>query len=425
MERTATSRMNSETGTILRHVGSDLQIPAATKRPYASSRVASIDSARGAAMLFVCLAHFTNAYFFLNGRGDIGIDLVLIGMLASPTFVTVSGLVAGFLAITRPTSFGRLRRKLIDRGLFLLLVGHFVLALSGLATGAGFLHAYRVDYITDAIGFAILFGPWLLATLPWRSRLLLATAMFTLDWCVVLFWMPGEGVAMLAKRYLVGIVNPGQWGSTAGGFAAIPWFAVYIVGTVIGERVGAYYEGKNQKAAHLLLAKIGIFGVGCTLGVKIGLVFLKRAVPLFAEFHPTLTHLLSFYQKFPPGPVYLCFFGGAGMLLVAGVLEAGRRGLQPFLLSQLRQIGLASFFVYIVQFYVYVVVLRALRLPYTPFWPLIFLFSIVLLAAVARVWNLREGNRYLTVGIDPLLDGIAGGSRRILKKPIGVESPAA
>lgn len=112
-------------------------------------------------------------------------------------------------------------------------------------------------------------------------------------------------------------------------------------------------------------------------------------------------------------------------MLVAGILEAGRRGMQPFLLSQLRQIGLASFFVYIVQFYVYVVVLRALRLPYTPFWPLFFLFSIVLLAAVARVWNLREGNRYLTVGLDPLLDRIAGGSRRILKKSIAVESPAA
>ena len=425
MERTAISRLNSETGTIRRQMGSDLQIPAATTRPYASSRVASIDAARGAAMLFVCLAHFTNAYFFLNGRGDIGVDLVVIGMLASPTFVTVSGLVAGFLAVTHATSFGRLRRKLIDRGLFLLLVGHFVLALSGLVTGAGFLHAYRVDYITDAIGFAILFGPWLIVALPWRSRLLLATAMFTLDWCAVLFWVPGDGVAMLAKRYLVGIVNPGQWESTAGGFAAIPWFAVYIVGTVIGERVGAYYEARNQKAAHLLLAKIGIVGVGCTLGVKIGLVFLKRTVPLFADLHPTLTHLLSFYQKFPPGPVYLCFFGGAGMLLVAGMLEAGLRGMQPFMFNQLRQIGLASFFVYIVQFYIYVVQLHALRLPYTPFWPLIFFFSIVLLAVVANAWNSIEGNRFLTVGIGPLLERIKHRRRTILEKPISLETPTA
>ena len=405
-------------------MGSDLKLPAATKRPYASSRVASIDAARGAAMLFVCLAHFTNAYFFLNGNGEIGINLVVIGMLASPTFVTVSGLVAGFLAVTRRNSFPRLRRKLIDRGLFLLLVGHLVLALSGLFAGAGFFRAYRVGYITDAIGFAILFGPWLVATLPARSRLLLAAVVFALDWCAILFWVPSDGIATLAKQYLVGVVNPGQWGSTGGGFPAIPWFAVYIIGTVIGERVGAYYEGKSQRAAHLLLAKIGVVGVVCTVGIKIGLVFLGRSA-LFTKAHGTLNHFLSFYQKFPPGPVYLCFFGGAGMLLVAGILESGRRGVQPFLFNQLRQIGLASFFVYIVQFYVYGVVLRALRLPYTPFWPLIFLFSIALLAAVASAWNLSEGNRFLTVGIGPLLERTTHRRRTTLDKSIAVETPTA
>jgi uncharacterized membrane protein len=119
----------------------DLSMPTAPNRPYGSSRVASIDAARGSAMLFVCLAHFTNVYFFLNGKEDIGIYLVLIGMVASPTFVTVSGLVAGFLAVTRQSSFTRLRLKLIDRGFFLLLVGHLVLSLSGVATGTGFFHA--------------------------------------------------------------------------------------------------------------------------------------------------------------------------------------------------------------------------------------------------------------------------------------------
>jgi uncharacterized membrane protein len=400
---------------------SDLKMQGAAQRTQVSSRVASIDAARGAAMLFVCLAHFTNAYFFLNGNGKIGINLVVIGMLASPTFVTVSGLVAGFLAVTRRSSFARLRRKLIDRGLFLLLVGHLVLALSGLVSRTGFSQAYKVEYITDAIGFAILLGPWLVATLPASSRLLLAASIFALDWCAILFWAPGDGITAIAKHYLVGVVNPGQWGSTVGGFPAIPWFAVYIAGTVLGERVGAFYEGKNQSAAHLFLAKIGIVGVLCTLGVKVGLISLEQSAPLIAQAHPTLTHFLSFYQKFPPGPVYLCFFGGAGMLLVAGVLEAGRRGVQPFLLNQLRQIGLASFFVYIVQFYVYTVVLRTLRLPYTPFWPLLFLFSIVLLAGVATAWNSRGGNGFLTVGMGPVLERIGHGPRGILEKPITVD----
>lgn len=370
-------------------------------------------------MLFVCLAHFTNSYFFLNGQERIGDHLVAIGMLASPTFVTMSGLVAGFLAVTRRSTFSNFRRKLIDRGLFLLLPGHVILAV----LGAGFVHAYKVEYITDAIGFAILFGPWLVTTLAARSRLLLAQAIFAFDWCAILFWAPGVGLPALAKEYLVGAVGRGgQWQDTAGGFALIPWFAVYIVGTVIGERVGSYYAEKTPRAAHQFLAKVGTASVICALSVRIASAFSTRSVPLFAQAHPNLLHFLSLYQKFPPGPIYLCFFGGAGMLLVAAVLEAAHSGIAPWLMNELRQLGQASFFVYVIQFYVYGVVLHALRLPYTPFWPLIFLFTIAPLALVATGWNWKEGNRFLTIGVGALLDRAVRRRRDIRDRPIAVEA---
>ena len=369
-----------------------------------TARVASIDSARGAAMLFVCLAHFTNTYFFLNGHDEAGAYLVSIGMIASPTFVTVSGLVAGFLAITRKKSFTSLQRKLFDRGLFLLLVGHVILALSGVLTGRGFLTAYKVGYITDAIGFAVLLGPWLVTALQPGSRIILAAVVFALNWVAVLFWNPVGSAASLIKHYWVGHLNLADWGSTAGDFALIPWFAVYLVGTTIGERVGRHYLAKNEHLGHLLLVKIGAVCIGLALGVKFVLVALRQTVPLFAQAHPDLLNFLSFYQKFPPGPMYLLFFTGAGMLLVAAVLEAGRRGIQPFLLGQLRQIGLASLFVYVIQYYVYAVALRALHLPYSQFWPILFALSIVLLAIAAKLWNSVDGNRFLTVGVGPILD---------------------
>jgi uncharacterized membrane protein len=398
----------------------DLIAPATAKRRHASTRVASIDAARGTAMLFVCLAHFTNSYFFLIGEEEIGSNLVAIGMVASPTFVTVSGLVAGFLAVTRHSSFPDLRLKLIDRGFFLLVVGHLVLALAGFAAGSGFVHSYRVEYITDAIGFAILIGPSLVKLLRARSRLLIAAAVFALDWLAIVFWSPSGGVSSLVKLYLVGVVKPEGWGVSSGGFPALPWFAVYLLGTVIGERVGEYYSGNAQRAAHVFLAKIGAIAAGCAFGVKIGLGLLSRSASLAAQLDPSFAHFLSPYQKFPPGPVYLLFFGGTGMLLVAAVLEAGRRGVLPLLFKPLRQIGLASFFVYIVQFYLYSVILHTLRLPYTPFWPLIFLFSIILLAAVATVWNRKAGNQFLTVGLAPLLNRIARGKREILDKRMAI-----
>jgi uncharacterized membrane protein len=401
-------------------VGEYVRTPTATILRKSSSRVASIDAARGSAMLFVCLAHFTNSFFFQNGQEGIGDKLVAIGMLASPTFVIVSGLVAGFLAVTRRSSFPHFRRKLIDRGLFLLVAGHLVLAVSGFGSGKGFVSAYRLEYITDAIGFAILLGPWLVAALAGRSRLLLAAAIFVFDWCAILLWAPSNGIPSLAKQYLVGAVDGGRWLDTAGGFALIPWFAVYIVGTVIGGRVGAYYASKRPGAARLFLARTGIVSVTCALAARIGSHFLTRTAPLFAQTHATLLHLLSLYQKFPPGPVYLCFFGGAGMLLVAAVLEAGHIGMAPWLMNELRQLGQASFFVYVIQFYVYGVVLHALRLPYTPFWPLIFLFTIALLALVATAWNWKEGNRFLTIGIGALLDRADRRRRETRDRPTAV-----
>jgi hypothetical protein len=376
-------------------------------------------------MLFVCLAHFTNAYFFLNGKGEIGVNLVVIGMIASPTFVTVSGLVAGFLAVTRSSSFAKLRRKLIDRGLFLLIIGHVVLALSGIVTGKGLARAYRIEYITDAIGFAILIGPWLIAKLPVWSRIGLAAALFALDWSAVLFWAPSAGIPAIFKQYMIGAVAGSQWEMTAGGFVLIPWLSVYLVGTTIGERVGLYYATHKQALAHVFLAKIGLVCIAGTLSVKVALVASRRWAPTLTQAHPSVIHVLSFYQKFPPGPVYLFFFGGAGMLLVGGVLEAARRGIQPLLVNQLRHIGLASFFVYIVQFYVYGVLLAGLRLPYSPLWPLIFLISIVLLALVANVWNSIEGNRFLTVGIGPLVERLTNRRRTMLETPAALESPTA
>jgi uncharacterized membrane protein len=373
-----------------------------TKKPYGSSRVAAIDAARGAAMFFVCLAHFADSYQFASGADDAGGYLVIIGMVASPTFVIVSGLVAGFLAITRSSSFTALRYKLFDRGLFLLVVGHVILAVAGLAIGWDFVYALKVGYITDAIGFAVMIGPFLVARLRATTRLALAIGVFVLCWTGVFWWTPSDGFALVAKHYLIGMPDLADW--SRGDFPLVPWFAVYLAGTVLGERLGIFYRDRALRAGNLFLAKVGlcIFALGAA--GKITAMLMRRTIPVFLQSHQSLASLLSSYQKFPPGPVYIAFFGGAGLLLVAGILEAGNRRLQPFVLNQLRQIGLASLFVYVLQFWVYVVVIRSLHLPYTPFWPAIFFVTLVFLAWAAAAWNRREGNRFLTVGVGPILD---------------------
>jgi len=387
---------------------------------YVSSRVASIDAARGAAMVFVCLSHFSNAYFFGAGEGAEGMYLVVIGMIASPTFVTVSGLVAGFLATTRSESFDQLRLKLIDRGLFLLIVGHAILAFSGVLAGRGFVYALKIGYITDVVGFAVIVGPSLITSLKPRMRLVLAFCVYGLSWLAVFLWHPTGGAALAIKQYAIGIPNLTE--PTRGDFPVVPWFAVYLLGTVLGQHIGALYAVRREKTAHIFLAQIGAASLAIGIGAKIALHVFRDYAPVFDRIHPLLMFSISSYQKFPPGPVYLVYFGGLGMLLVAGILECGRRQMVPMLFNLLRQLGLASLFVYIAQFYVYVVVLRSLHLPFSHFWPLLFLGSLVILVAAAKVWNSRAGNRYLTVGVVAASNWIRKRKTPALSAAIGLDA---
>src|SRR4051812_29399227 len=146
--------------------------------PKSGKRVGSIDAARGAAMLFVFLSHFTAAYFWPDGPFEVASYLATASMVASPTFVVVSGMVIGFLAVTDPPGFPTLRIKLLDRGLFVLIVGHFLLVLTTRSGFADLGHAYRTSFITDAIAVAIIVGPWLLTAFGSRRRFLLAISIF-------------------------------------------------------------------------------------------------------------------------------------------------------------------------------------------------------------------------------------------------------
>ncbi len=82
--------------------------PLTTTARYESSREASIDAARGAAMVFVCLSHFARYFMVVSDPSDVGLYLAAVGMIASPTFVTVSGMAAGFMFVARSRNHFRI-----------------------------------------------------------------------------------------------------------------------------------------------------------------------------------------------------------------------------------------------------------------------------------------------------------------------------
>src|SRR4030095_264888 len=132
-------------------------------RPPAFHRLQAIDATRGIAMLFVCTSHFGWAYLGrLPGHEFEGALLEYVALIASPTFVTISGLLLVFLAKPRPHDSAALRAKLVDRGLFMLTIGHGLIALAHAPMAGGIGPALEWGFITDVIAVGLLIGPALI-----------------------------------------------------------------------------------------------------------------------------------------------------------------------------------------------------------------------------------------------------------------------
>jgi uncharacterized membrane protein len=367
--------------------------------PEKPERFGSIDAVRGTAMLFVCLAHFAGVYPWTTGSRELANYLGTIGMIASPTFVIVSGMMVGFLATTNAAGFPELRIKLLDRGVFLLTVGHLILAITITRSFSVFPGTLRVSFITDAIAVSIMVTPWLVSALSARHRVVLAICAFILNWFVVLQWHPNTSFLIVCKRYLVGIPS-GSVETDFLAFPVIPWLAVYLAATALGEMLGRVYATGDRKGAHMMLARMG--GIALLIaGAVDGFTDVLRSAHVGSNWNEMF--FFAIYQKFPPGPIYLGFFGGAGVMLLALVLELDRRGAFPRAMNELRQLGRASLFTYVAQYALYVSFLGRLRLSFTPLWPVLFVFSLIALSKAAGAWDRNNGNNILTVGISPLL----------------------
>jgi uncharacterized membrane protein len=221
---------------------------------------------------------------------------------------------------------------------------------------------------------------------------------FLIDWLLIAFWHP-VGIASVAKTYLVGLTGDAGQISVVPVFPIIPWFAIYLAATVLGGRIANMYLRDQRKAAHELIARIGIRSVIVAGLFYAVMMTLRGSDKSYAHLSSAFLTLVSIYGKFPPGVVYLGFFGGAGLLLLAVVFEIDRRGKMAIVMRTLRAMGRASLLIFTVQYALYRSVLPRLHLPYSPLWPLPFALSIILLAWLATIWGNHDGNRFLSVGI--------------------------
>jgi uncharacterized membrane protein len=354
------------------------------------------DVARGTAMLFVLLSHFANEYFRGPDNEFLQDLLTEIGMVATPTFVIISGTMLGYLSVVRHGDLGRIKAKFIDRGLFYLVAGHLLISIAYWPMCESLDRSFWACYITDVLGLCLLYGPTLVQHVGARTRVLGAVLGFFACWAAVYYWRTNSEAGLDIKMLLVGL-EP----STAKGalwwyvFPILPWTCVYIGSTALGERVGGLVErGRTDQVA--ALAKTLALG---SLAISLTIAAIWRAARMTGIVQPDAARWLPWLsggQKTPPGPIYLTFFGGVGLVLLYALIRWRSSPLWRPFLSLVGLLGRASFFVFILQYFVYVTLLYSLHMRYTWAWPLYFLLSVAVIVGGAYVWDRSNGNRLLS-----------------------------
>src|SRR5512135_424436 len=108
---------------------------------HGSDRIRPIDAARGSAMLFVFLSHFVVAYLLRYHRSA---SLAwMFTSIASPAFISISGVMLGILFSTRREQFPTAKRRYVMRGIFLLTVGRVLIFLAHIPLCGGWREALR------------------------------------------------------------------------------------------------------------------------------------------------------------------------------------------------------------------------------------------------------------------------------------------
>jgi hypothetical protein len=316
-------------------------------------------------------------------------------MIASPTFMIVSGMMLGLLYRTHRESFRDIQVKLIDKGLFLLTVGRLLILVAHIPLAGGLNAAFQWGFITDAIGVNIILGSLLIPRVGPAGRIGLGAGAYTLSWAMVYLWHPHTPGWRIFRAVLAGELNPVGPQIYADAFPLLPWFGLYLCSTCLGERLAHQPAADPYRAARHFL-RLGVFCGALGVALKLAWV-LTRSWHLVARTRPAWEHLLEPGRKLPPAPAYLLFYGGAGLLLAGGLFFAERWRPMDWMLQLASRLGQTSLFVFILQYYVYFSLLVLADPPYSRVWPAYFVATLLVVILGDLFWYRRGFNRLLTV----------------------------
>jgi uncharacterized membrane protein len=368
-----------------------------------NDRLLPVDAVRGIAMFFIGVSHIS--FYLIYDSGTLASHARAIGYVATPNFLLMSGLACGYQLAHAPATATALR--IVDRGLFALLVGHLLVTASlvyMVPPGTAFEHIV----ITDSIGALLCLAPLLKHT-PARTLLWLGAAVYVLCTTFALAWHPTSPAGIVGGALLLAI-NDGDMPDIGWTSPTLPYLGIFLVGVGLGKLMHASRRGGGFELLSKRLAVAGSLAILAAMGVNIGRHFLKP----FLESHATpknwadvVLTTLNVRHDMPPTLAYALFYGGIGIALVGflGLLPRRPEDSRLVRWAQVAAVvGRASFVSYIVQQWV---------IDFIPEWmgfdswltpltcPVYLLASTIIMYWIARVWGQWRGNRYMTLGLKP------------------------
>lgn len=358
------------------------------------SRLPALDTARGFAMVLVCLSHFVWSATQTVGETRTFDLLLKLSMIASPAFVLISGITLGYVHESGGAVYSRFAAKLRERGLLLLTVAHLCMLPAFHYLAPSRAEAFRVLPITTTIGLCLLLGPSLVSRLSVRGRVLVGALLIAASW-VLVYLTPADPQGTLldiVKDAVVGARHRSWWFYS---FPVLPWFGAYLIGAAVGAGV-ATASATGSAAVRVLLLKWAAGLVGAAVALELGLLAARLALPSNALLADLGGSVGNPFGKVPPTPAYLLVFGAAGLAMTAVSNVLLERGWLRWLTRRASEIGRSSLVVFVVQSYLY----YAIELHWLPprhVWPLYFLATLGIVLLTARLWLAAGGNKLLVV----------------------------
>jgi uncharacterized membrane protein len=361
----------------------------------ANDRIIGIDAARGIAMILVCASH-VRAYL-VDEAPLLYLVLTSISRVATPTFLLLSGFVAAYvLASNRP----HVRVTLIDRGLFVLLVGHFVLNLDDLSHVDATSWIFSRVTITDVIGICLM-----LAFLAHRLRtgvlVALGVLLAVLSWPIAMTLAPESSLAGYAGAALFAMKS--QENSLVDA-AIVPYLGLFLIGMALSKRS---LTDLRANGSDRVARRLAMYGTAAIVAVVCGiLIWLLLKATGIAATDPALVDLirrgLDPRSKLPPGPAYLLFYGGTGLLVAAACLSSPAVRLAGPALQWTATMGRASLMCFVTQdwlFRLLPMVTGMAHITSITFWLTYLSAGVLMIHWLAARWDAGRRNRLLTIGL--------------------------